>query len=84
MFRHSSQKNFSGKLKLLCGTCLRPGKYDVVHIHAEGPAAMCWLPKLFGKRVIVTVHGLDWQREKWSKGLGSNISVLASIACQVC
>lgn len=39
--------------------------YDVVHFHAEGPAFMCWLPKLFGKRVIVTVHGLDWQREKW-------------------
>ena len=47
------------------------GRYDVVHIHAEGPAAMCWLPKLFGKRVVVTVHGLDWQREKWSKGFGS-------------
>ena len=39
--------------------------FDVVHFHAEGPAFMCWLPKLFGKRVIVTVHGLDWQREKW-------------------
>lgn len=47
------------------------GKYDVVHIHAEGPAAMCWIPKLFGKRIIVTVHGLDWKREKWSKGFGS-------------
>ncbi|MBO5630897.1 MAG: glycosyltransferase, partial [Aeriscardovia sp.] len=35
---------------------------DVVHIHAEGPAAMCWLPKMRGKRVIVTIHGLDWQR----------------------
>ena len=43
------------------------GRYDVVHVHAEGPAAMCWLPKLFGKRVIVTVHGLDWQREKIDK-----------------
>lgn len=41
------------------------GKYDVVHIHAEGPAAMSFLPKLFGKRVIVTIHGLDWQRSKW-------------------
>lgn len=38
---------------------------DVVHIHAEGPAFMSWLPKLFGKRVIVTVHGLDWNRSKW-------------------
>ena len=47
------------------------GKTDVVHIHAEGPAFMCWLPKLQGKRVIVTVHGLDWQREKWKNGFGS-------------
>lgn len=41
------------------------GNYDVVHIHAEGPAAMSWLPKLRHKRVIVTVHGLDWARAKW-------------------
>ena len=44
---------------------------DVVHIHAEGPAFMCWLPKLFGKKVVVTVHGLDWQREKWKNGFGA-------------
>ncbi|NLJ70768.1 MAG: glycosyltransferase family 4 protein [Clostridiaceae bacterium] len=47
------------------------GKYDVVHIHAEGPAYFSWLPKLFGKRVIVTIHGLDWQREKWKSGFAS-------------
>lgn len=47
------------------------GPYDVVHIHAEGPAFFCWLPKLFHKRVIVTVHGIDWQREKWKSGFGS-------------
>jgi len=47
------------------------GNADVVHIHAEGPAFMCWLPRLLGKRVIVTVHGLDWQREKWKQGFGA-------------
>lgn len=47
------------------------GSYDVVHVHAEGPAAFCWIPKLLGKRVILTVHGLDWQREKWKEGFGS-------------
>ncbi|WP_418452867.1 glycosyltransferase family 4 protein [Candidatus Ventrimonas sp.] len=47
------------------------GRYDVVHIHAEGPAFFCWLPKLFGKRVVITVHGLDWAREKWKSGFGS-------------
>lgn len=44
---------------------------EVVHIHAEGPAFMCWLPKLLGKKVVVTVHGLDWQREKWQNGFGA-------------
>ncbi|WP_270772555.1 glycosyltransferase family 4 protein [Intestinibacter bartlettii] len=43
------------------------GKYDVVHFHAEGPCAMLWLPKLFGKKCIATVHGLDHQRSKWGK-----------------
>lgn len=48
------------------------GKYDVVHIHAEGPAFFSWLPKIFGKRVIVTIHGIDWKREKWKSGLGAS------------
>lgn len=46
--------------------CAALGKYDVVHFHAEGPCAMLWIPKLFGKRCIVTIHGIDWQRAKWS------------------
>lgn len=43
------------------------GRYDVVHFHAEGPCAMLWLPKLFGKRCIATIHGLDHQRAKWGR-----------------
>lgn len=43
------------------------GKFDVVHFHAEGPCAMLWLPKLFRKRCIATIHGLDHQRAKWGK-----------------
>lgn len=42
-------------------------KYDVVHIHAEGPAFFSFIPKLFGKKVIVTIHGLDWNRAKWGR-----------------
>ncbi len=47
------------------------GKYDTVHFHAEGPCAMLWVPKLFGKRCVATIHGIDWQREKWKNGFGS-------------
>jgi len=39
--------------------------YDVVHINATGPALLAFLPRLFGRKVVVTVHGLDWKREKW-------------------
>ena len=41
------------------------GKYDVIHFHAEGSCVMLWLPKLFGKRCVATIHGIDWQRAKW-------------------
>lgn len=47
--------------------CAAFGKYDIVHFHAEGPCAMLWLPKLFGKRCIATIHGLDHKRAKWGR-----------------
>ena len=30
------------------------GRYDIVHYYAEGSSIMCWLPKLFRKRIVVT------------------------------
>lgn len=47
------------------------GQYDVVHFHAEGPCTMLWIPKLLGKKCVVTIHGIDWKREKWKSGWGS-------------
>lgn len=47
-------------------------KTDVVHYHAEGPCAMIPIIKFFSrKRIIVTIHGLDWQRAKWGTGFAS-------------
>lgn len=42
-------------------------RLDLVHYHTEGPCVLCWLPRLFGKKVVVTVHGLDHQRQKWGR-----------------
>ena len=42
-------------------------RYDLVHFHTEGPCVLCGLPRLFGKKVVVTVHGLDHQRQKWGR-----------------
>lgn len=42
-------------------------KYDVIHIHAEGPAFFSFIPHFLRKKVVVTIHGLDWDRAKWGK-----------------
>jgi glycosyltransferase involved in cell wall biosynthesis len=38
---------------------------DVFHYHALGPATLSFIPRILGKKVVCTVHGLDWQRGKW-------------------
>jgi len=54
-------------------------KCDIVHYHAQGPALFSFMPRLVGKRTIVTVQGLDWQRKKWGR-LASLILRLAELA----
>lgn len=38
---------------------------EIFHYHALGPSTISWLPRLLGKKVVVSVQGLDWQRAKW-------------------
>ena len=37
----------------------------MIHFHAEGPCSMLPLARLFSKKCVATIHGLDWQRAKW-------------------
>ena len=48
------------------------GKYDVLHFHAEGNTFFLWLTKFCKKKIVVTIHGIDWKRSKF-KGLGSKM-----------
>jgi glycosyltransferase involved in cell wall biosynthesis len=41
--------------------------FDVLHFHALGPSLFAAPPRVLGRPTVVTVHGLDWQREKWGK-----------------
>jgi glycosyltransferase involved in cell wall biosynthesis len=52
---------------------------DLVHFHATGPAMLSWVPRVLGARTVVTVHGLDWQREKW--GVGARLALKAGAWC---
>lgn len=52
--------SFFGTLKILFS------KTEVVHYHAEGTCVMIPIIKCFSKKkVIATIHGLDWKRAKW-------------------
>jgi glycosyltransferase involved in cell wall biosynthesis len=42
-------------------------KADLIHFHAIGPTSFAVIARLFGKKVVSTNHGLDWQRSKWGK-----------------
>jgi len=38
---------------------------DIIHLHSLSPAFFSFLPRLFGKKCVVTIHALDWKRKKW-------------------
>lgn len=40
---------------------------DVISFRASGPCCMIPLAKLFGIRVVASLHGIDSQRDKWGK-----------------
>lgn len=62
------KKNFDAIVATFFATIKALRKnYDIYHYHAEGPCLMLWLPHLFHKRIVVTIHGLDWKRAKWGK-----------------
>jgi len=42
--------------------------YDILHVHGCGPGALAPLLRVAGRaKIILTIHGLDWQRKKWGK-----------------
>jgi glycosyltransferase involved in cell wall biosynthesis len=39
--------------------------FDIVHFHSIPPAIFCGIPRLFGKKTIVQVHGVGWTDVTW-------------------
>jgi len=49
----------------LCSIIAAFSAFDIIHYHSIGSALMAWIPRIFGKKIVVTCHGLDWERSKW-------------------
>jgi len=57
---------------------------DIVHYHALGPGLLAWMPRLLArKRTVVTVHGLDWARDKWGRVARSVLKLGESASARV-
>ncbi len=52
---------------VLCTAHAMLSDSEIVHYHALGPALFSFLPRLVGKKTVVTIQGLDWQRTKWGR-----------------
>lgn len=41
--------------------------FDIVHFHGIGPSAFAFIPRVAGRKVVSTMHALDWRQVKWGK-----------------
>jgi glycosyltransferase involved in cell wall biosynthesis len=41
--------------------------FDIVHFHGIGPAAFAPITRGLGRTVVVTIHSLDYKRDKWNR-----------------
>ena len=57
--------------------------YDVVQFHALGSAPLAIVPRLAGKKTVVSVRGLDGRRAKWGMGAKAYLTLCewASVHC---
>ena len=48
------------------------GNYEIIHYHGIGPSVMLIIPKILKKKIVVTVHGLNYKTPKWN-GVGAKV-----------
>ncbi len=56
---------------------------DLIHYNAMAAGLFSFIPILFRKNVIFQMHGLEWQRQKWSKKSRFIIKVLEKFVIKI-
>jgi glycosyltransferase involved in cell wall biosynthesis len=55
--------------------------YDIVHYHAMGNGIFSLIPRLKNNKTVVTLHGLDWERDKWGFAAKSFLKLSERAVC---
>jgi glycosyltransferase involved in cell wall biosynthesis len=71
---------------LSTGVAMLPGarRADILHYHAIGPSVFTPLPRALTRRgVVLTIHGLDYDRDKWGVGARAALKSAGWISAHV-
>jgi glycosyltransferase involved in cell wall biosynthesis len=60
-------KHFENLTRSGFATIRALGRYDIIHFHAIGPGVLSVVTACARQRSVVTVHALDYNREKWGR-----------------
>ena len=52
----------------------------IMHFHATGPGLFAWMSRLRGRKCVLQLHGVDWQRSRWGGGLSLALKVIERAA----
>ncbi len=71
---------------LSTAVAMGPGadRADILHYHAIGPSVFTPLPRALSRRgVVLTIHGLDYERDKWGMGARAALKSAGWISAHV-
>lgn len=63
--KNRSLEKITAALIATIKNCLEDNS-EIVHFHAFGPSLFSFIPKIFGRKVVVQGHGIEWKRSRWS------------------
>jgi len=59
-------------------------EYQVILFLGVSPVLLAWLPRLFGKKTVININGLDWKRKKWHRIPSFYLKLCESFSGRVC
>jgi glycosyltransferase involved in cell wall biosynthesis len=68
-------KHFENLSRSALATLRALRRYDVVHYHAIGPGVFSIFSACAGQRSVVTLHALDYDRDKWGRAAKAALKV---------
>ncbi len=54
--------------------------FDVILMLGVSISFLCFVPKIFGKKIIINIDGLEWQRKKWGRLISTYLRSAERIA----